>query len=424
MYSLPFVNAFALTGTITMSLILGILMLLMYVFSLLFSSNNTSKPKPRFIFFVFLILFLFVAYISYFFSGLGVPEALNHTIAYSSVIILFFFTTLMVLFRYFSDEEGFISVLRAVKNITVFSCLFSIVEFADINFLHIDIGQFIYRPSIQYFAASALDKIFRIRGFAGESGVHAFMLEALGPITAYYLYVVKKDSGNRIVKHLILALIIVSLIMTVSTAAFLDVGIALAFLFILNVFPILKTLRSNIFRLRTYIMTPIVVVLIYWIEKKVSIGLDIYLSIVGKFNQSYSLVDRQEKLEAFWRAFTNADLLHKLIGYGPSGFRIVGLKDAVISIYATYMLETGVIGLFFFFIYLLILFLLMLRMKGPLRNYLLLAFISSGLHGIFTNEYWNPWFWFLFAIIIHQYQFQRMAGNSTIPENSLDKKVN
>jgi hypothetical protein len=106
-------------------------------------------------------------------------------------------------------------------------------------------------------------------------------------------------------------------------------------------------------------------------------------------------------MEAIMNKYQNSGLDHILFGYGPSGFRVAGLNDAVISWYPTILFEAGLVGLIFLILHLGVIFFVFMGIRSPVKPYLLMAYFCGLIHYYFIGDYWYPWIWFLMAFGIY-----------------------
>src|SRR5436305_1788140 len=124
--SLPFVSAFALSGTVTISLLLSVIMFILAVRGILIERPCFSFPINYIIFISF--LFWVTVVLSYSFNSFGFPKSTNHLLAYSTFIFLFLLTPTLYLFVFKNFlEHRFI--LKTIFQTVLFCTLFTVLEF-------------------------------------------------------------------------------------------------------------------------------------------------------------------------------------------------------------------------------------------------------------------------------------------------------
>jgi hypothetical protein len=243
--TMPFVSAFAFTGTISFPLIFAVFLFLIMLLKII-----QFETLPRgFLGFdlVIIFLFLFIVVFSYFINGWGNSKSLNHTVAYLSTFLLFY---VAIKFTFFSAPDKYLLLKRTLQFIayaTIISALYSNIEFISANVFRINLNDYIPRPSETeaWYDATVLGLFYRARGFAPESGHFAFMMELFYPLTIYYLYFSGYCKWRKFLKVLIVVSIIFSFIFAVSTASFAIIPLAVLFATIIYAKNIILFIKRN-----------------------------------------------------------------------------------------------------------------------------------------------------------------------------------
>ncbi len=377
-----------------MSLLISIAMLGLNILMTLF--RKESNPlKINGLYIVFISIFLVFLFMSYLLNGLHEPKAFNHLIAYNTVVILFFLNLVFALKNSGIDP---IKALQTITIMTTMAAFYTVFEGIAVNFMGIDVNLYIPRPSVNYYNPLALGVIIRARGFAVESGHHALMMEIFVPLALYYLWRISKMFWPF--KLLITIILAANIIITYSTASFVSIPTALGLVLIINWAKTIKGLGKTFYQPKRLIILVLVVFSLYYVEKRIAVFDSVYLSILSKMG-TYSQVDRNKKMDAIIHTYQNSSADHILFGYGPSGFRVAGLNDAVISWYPTILFEAGLIGLFILILHLGVMFFVFMGIRNPIRPYLLFAYFCAIIHYYFIGDYWYPWIWFLMAFGIY-----------------------
>lgn len=343
----------------------------------------------------FILLFLVSLCFSYLLNGLREPKALNHFIAYNTVIILFFLNILFALKNSRIEPE---KALRTLTVMTTIAALYTVFEAIAVNLMGIDVNLYIPRPTVNYYNPLALGIIVRARGFAVESGHHALMMEIFVPLALYYLWRISKM--NLLIKLMITIILVANIIITYSTASFIAIPISLALVMILSWAKTLKNLARTFYQPKRLVILMLIVFSLFYLEKRVAVFDSVYLSILGKMG-SHSEEDRNKKMDAILHTYKNSGADHILFGYGPSGFRVAGLNDAVISWYPTVLFEAGLVGLIFLILHLGVIFFVIMGIRSPIKPYLQVSYFCALIHYYFIGDYWYPWIWFLMAFGVY-----------------------
>jgi hypothetical protein len=342
-------------------------------------------------------LFLVAVWISYACNGIGNAKSTNHVVAYTSSFLLFFIGVTFALG--YVDASFKRKILQAIVFITVFSSAFTVIEFIIKNVAGYDINQLIPRVAVQDFGALALSEFFRARGFAEESGHFALFLEVLSPVCLYYLFFSGYSQMKLHWKVVAVFIIFIAWICVLSPLSFILVPVAYIGSLILFFTRIGN--KKRVFNIALMIGGALLGFLLI-----LNIFLPItdifYLSVIQKLDSS-SFQDRGERMDFFYEYFPKGGFVHMLIGYGPAAFAVLGFDDSksILSLYHSITFEIGLVGLFLLLSVFASIFFRILQLKTREGFFMMVAFISAAVHYYFVANYWFPWIWFLFALVIY-----------------------
>jgi len=364
---------------------------------------QTAALPPGFMGFDVVIIFLFLLTVvfSFLINGWGNSKSLNHTVAYLSSFLLFYVAIKFTLFNARDKNLVLKRTLQFITYTTIISAIFGNIEFISANVFHVNLNDYIPRPTEDeaWYDATVLGIFFRARGFAPESGHFAFMMELFSPLTVYYLYFSHHCKWRKFLKALIVVVIVFSFVFAVSTASFVILPLALlvaSLIYSKSIFLYIKKKPAK-FIISTAAVSAIVFLFNYFL----SIYALIILSITNKMD-SFSLYDRQERIDFFNDKFTHLPFINNLIGTGPAGYNILGFDEskAILSLYYSITFELGFFGLLlllFFFLYIIF---QTLRIRTSIGFFLLVSVFSGVMHYYFISNFWYPWFWFIAAFVV------------------------
>ncbi len=279
-FTMPFISAFAYSGTISIPLVLAVILFLLMGIKVM----NSARFPHGFIGLdiVIIILILFLVTFTFIINGLGNSKSFNHTVGYLSTFLLFHITIKFTLFAIANKKLVFRRVLQWLAYITIFSAFFSIIEFFLSNVLGININNYIPRPSANeaFYDATVLGLFYRARGFAPESGHFSFMMELFSPLLIYYMYFSGFCKWNKIIKGLFVVFVILSFIFAVSTASFAIIPVAFAIASLVYVTSILHYIKKYLFKFLPG--TALVTLIIFMLISFLSFYSLIFLSLIDK----------------------------------------------------------------------------------------------------------------------------------------------
>ena len=396
--TMPFVSAFAFTGTISWPLIFAV-----FLFLIMMAKIIQSKVLlTGFIEFdlVIIFLFLFIGVFSYLINGWGNSKSLNHTIGYLSTFLLFYVAIKFTLFSYPDKKLVLKRTLQFITYTTIISALYGNIEFISANVFGVNLNNYIPRPTEAeaWYDATVLGIIYRARGYAPESGHFAFMMELFSPVAIYYMYFSRFCSWRKFLKALIVVLIVFSFIFAVSTASFAILPLAVLFASIIYSKSIVLYIKKKPGKI--IITTAVVSAIVFLFNYFLSVYALIILSISDKMD-SFSLYDRQERIDFFNDKFSHLPFINNLVGTGPAGYNILGYDEskAILSLYYSITFELGYLGLFLLLLFFLYIIFQALKIKSSLGFFLLISLISGIMHYYFISNFWYPWFWTVAAFI-------------------------
>jgi hypothetical protein len=397
--TMPFVSAFAFTGTISLPLIFAVFLFILMIVKII----RSGKLPEGFLGFDLVIIFLFLFFVLFSFgiNGWGNSKSLNHTVAYLSTFLLFYITVKFTFFNA-SDKNLLLKrVLQFITYTTIISALYGNVEFISSNVFGVNLNDYIPRPTEveKFYNPSVLGLYYRARGFAPESGVYTQLLELFGPLTIYYLFFSKYCKWFKVFKILSAISIIFSIIFAASSATFIALPLSILFSLLVYIKHVVRFLAKK--RWLFYFKSLCVVSAILIVNSYLSIYSSILLSITQKMDSS-SLDQRQDKINFFFAQFSKFSFVNKLSGAGPAGSDVLGFEDSgtIISLYYNITFELGIIGLFLLLSFMGYLFLQNLSIKSKIGFFLMVSLISGITHYYVVHNFWVPWFWFIGAFIV------------------------
>ncbi len=396
---MPFVSAFAFTGTISFPLIFAVFLFMLMGLKVL----KTGKFPNSFFGFDIMVIFLLLFFVVFTFviNGWGNSKSLNHTVAYLSTFLLFYVTIKFTLFAIKDKELLFKRVLQFITYTTILSALYSNAEFISSNVFKINLNDYVPRPSEaeEWYDATVLGLFYRARGFAPESGHFTFMMELFFPIVIYYIYFTGFCKWNKILKALTIFSIVLSFIFAVSTASFAIVPASFLVASAIYAKRIFFYIKKHFLKIAatTVVTSAIILALNYFF----SFYTFIFLSITDKLD-SGSFDQRQAKIDFFYDTFSRFDVIKKLSGSGPGGFYILGFdrSNSILSFYHNITFEIGLFGLLLILALFFYVLVSVSNINGKIGFFLLASFMSGVLHFFIIANFWYPWFWFIAAFII------------------------
>ncbi len=391
--SLPFSFAFSFSsGTLTLALMISIVMFAFL--SIHFAVIKFALSKK--VVFYILPSLIFCVYIIFNFliTDSHLLTSFLHSTSYISTVFLFF--VIPVLYGYYFKNY--------INNKTIFLCIFimvlyssayTVLQFISNNWFGINLDNYIYWPNVDVSNTMFLGNFYRAKGFAAEPGHYAFFLECFIPIVYYYLFVSEYSRLGRILKVSSFILIIISLLFTVSAAAFTIIPAAIITALIFNYRLIFKLTKS--FLIKAAVIVLLVSLVIFLLKD----FLPIYdMVFTNSLDKSDSADDRLYRLSLFKRLFSKADIFTAFFGYGPAVTAKLGLCKTctIVLLYPLLIIELGVLG---FLLFLRIFFQFFQKSKTLDKNFIFffqISLFSLYFHYFLISNYWYPYIWFLGAM--------------------------
>jgi hypothetical protein len=397
--TMPFVSAFAFTGTLSVPLFFAV-----FLFTLMCVQIAGSEKLPAGfvgVDLVLIFLFLFLAVFAFVINGLGNSRALNHTVAYISTFLLFYVAIKFTLFVIIDKNKLFKRILQCITFITIASAFFANMEFISGNFLNFDFNEYIPRPleGEKFYNPIVVGLFVRARGFATESGHFTFMMELFSPLTLYYMYFSGYCKWHPVPKAFTIIFIFFSFVFAASSASFVIIPLAVLLAALIHIKKIFFYFKKH--TIKFFIASVVTVSIFIVFNYFLSLYAFILLSVTDKLD-SGSLDDRQERIDFFFDKFSHFDSVKKIGGAGPAGFDILGFDDSksILSLYYSITFELGFLGLLVTTLLFLYFIFHTLKIRTKIGFFLLVSVISGVMHYYFIANFWYPWFWFIAALAI------------------------
>lgn len=402
-FTMPFVSAFSFTGTISLPLIFASILFVLMIARLLL---HLKSPQGFLGFDIIIIfLFLFFCILSFFVNGWGNVTSFNHTVAYISTFLLFYVSIKFTLFSIPDKNLLLKRVLQFVTYTTILSAVYGTVEFISSNIFGVNLNNYIPRPGVdtEYYTPVVLSLFYRSRGFAYESGVYTQMLELFAPLSVYYFF----DSGfckwKKSVKIFFTVTMLLGIIFAASSASFIAIPIAIIFSALIYGKKLFHFFITK--SVWYYLRAMIVLLIIFLVNNYFSVYNAILLSITEKLD-SFSMEDRQDRINFFFNEFSRFTPLKKVIGGGPAATDLIGVDGShvVISLYYNVTFELGFIGLFLLILLIAYIFFNTITIRSKIGFFLNVSLISGIIHYYVVHDFWVPWFWFIgvFSIFVRR----------------------
>lgn len=369
--SFPFVDAFAFSGTLNFSIIFSVIL---FGFFLIKGKYTFNTQTLLLIFFLINLVFSFI--INY---ENGNSKLLNHSLAWFTSIILFFYSPL-ILFK----KKLIPSILKTVYIIFYITILFSIVEYIDINLIHLGIANSIPRPPADEYNPWFIFGI-RSRSFFRESGYFAMFVSLYLPIICYI------ERGRLTsTKNLLLFLFsAISMILTFSTTFFIILISLIIYSFILY--------KYKGFILRASILS--IFLLIIYVCFKSTIDTVFDIVILSKFNSTSFTTRDSLNTDSLNYILHRSSWIKMFIGFGPGSYDYLGI-DAAISTYINIFRDLGLLGLLSFILFYVSVFVKLLKSKDVISKYLLISVFCSMVYFQTNTSYYFAFSWFVIILAL------------------------
>ncbi len=351
-----------------------------------------------FYFFVFLIvLSLFIQQFSHGYDILGFV----HSMRYLSVIVLFYFT---LLFLIEGKKMSMNSIYKYISWGVFFVSSFTILEFFAKNLLQFDFDAIFPRATVSEFEATYAimgERFIRARGTTEESGHLALYLAMFLPFAYYYF-----EKYKIAYRFMLIGVIVFALLLTFSAMGFVE-------LIILTTLLLIFSLYSNGNK-KIFILLGSLVMIVALISISIYKEIDYYSLFGGIFSKitlenatfSYDGSRTQRWLNAF-------ELIREkpFFGHG-SGIASILYGTGSTSFYLEILVEFGIIGLMTFFFITLLHLILVFRLQSKIKYVYLTSLIIALLHYSIISNYWYPWLWTIFVLIVIEFLREQKEINS------------
>lgn len=307
-------------------------------------------------------------------------KSINHTMAYIFTVFIWYFVPRVLL-----DLSNLsLGIIFSWIKLSLFVVgLIGLLEFILKNYYAFDIDSFIYRPLSMTDYIPTFGPWIRVRSVVEESGHLSLLMEIFIPLIVF-------GESSRNMKSGIIFYLVMGLcfILTFSTVGYV--------LLALNIFILVMIrLKESVWSGLTVIILVVCSVFYYW-----DALINLYVDLVGNKLISNSGSRRLDSILAALNFMREGNIIHILFGYGPGSYDVLGL-DSVVSLYVNLFLELGLVGalIFGFILFKVYVVIRSIRSKN-LRIGLLLSFFNAVIHYIFIGNYWYPWIWLLFVLIM------------------------
>lgn len=370
-FSFPFTHAFAISGTINLSIILGSILFLFFLYR---HKINISTPHVILYLFILNILVSIIVNIHVLNS-----KTLNHSVAWFTSILLFF----IVPYSLF-NEKVIIKGYRFLYISFYITIIFGIFEYLDVNILHLNIVKLIPRPSGEDYYPFFIAGI-RSRSFFSESGYYGMYVALILPIILY----IERGKLKKTRNLLLLIFTTIAMFFTFSTTFLILTVFSLSLIFLFH--------KKENFTLR-FIFILIFILLVYFTFKE-TIDNIIDLAILSKFSSTSALSRESLNSESLNLMLENSSVIHLLFGYGPGSYEYLGI-EAAISTYINLFRDLGALGLLFYIILYLYILIYLLRSKNLFSKYLLVSVISTLVYFQTNTSYYFAFIWFICILVL------------------------
>lgn len=341
-----------------------------------------------------LLLLAYVLYlgVSLLFSGRIEGKNINHLVAYTTVVALYYF---FVKFLFAAgDTFGRYEprIRRALALSVLLVAAYAVVEFIDRNVTHwgvtalvkfpADIATEQYRPLFLVF--------IRARGFMSESAMLALFLNTFVPMS--FVYVRRAVGTTAAVVFVAIAALASALTFSVGAVAFIALGVAVAV-------ALYAYDRGLAFvPVRWTIATAGVLLLVTIVAAQLPAG--VWQQITDKLTLVNDPASGYDRLR-HWSDALPVAMRHPLLGTGI-GSTSAELGGGVISFYLTMLKEGGIPSLLLICAFFALVFREIARLprKHPYKYAYTASFVAAVAHYAIISDIWYPWFWLLCVFVI------------------------
>ena len=402
--SLPITNAFAWTPWLPIPLSVMLAFLVFYSAEILYS-GHVAIPLVFLqdkLLLAFLVSLCIASLINVDIYG---ARQFNHLLSYIVVIGAYYFGSKVIAQK---AKVGLNEIMCWLTIAVILSSVFGIVEFVGKNYFNYDVDLFIPRNTVVEYNPTYAGIVVRARAFMSESGNFALFLELFSPLIIAHWFGI----GRRGLGGILLALVVSALIITFSAAAVASLSFGMMFAFIIYSLKSFSSMKISRAGLKILFFGFLGVVLFATTVTR-NIDNDFVTGIASKLTFNYSHADDPDSRLSRWRAVLPIIAEHSVIGLGPGGF--LGFNDSgqgVVSWWLQIVVEGGVISAVLFFSFYASVFIRALRIRSGRKYAYIISLCAGAVHYSVISDYWLPWIWFLFVMVIIESRQSRVGRSS------------
>lgn len=379
--TLPFSYSFRISGIITVNVIIGTIVSIIYLYKIIYKQYKLVRYKEDIILFIFVVILL----ISILLNG-WYDKTLNHLLSYIFLIVVYFICVRNAMILAFKNYKDILSIILFSL---VFSLNFVNIEFYIRNFNRsliwiIDI--------MQNNTAGAYDPTFvgiynRSRGFSIESGHFTMYLNAFVPLLSYYVYTEK----GVIIKFIYPILILFSYLSIFSAGGIGSIAIALFLVLLFFLFRQIK-LKKPLYIFLFLGVVSLIFILVIWLDHSDNIFISSLMSkILFKENSG-----RFMRWEIMINEIKSMNVYRLMFGYGVGFMSSVHSLDGT-NLYLKLFVEIGFLGLSTFIVLVVQVLIRIKSLTSSIKYPLAIGMLSQLVHFFIVSDYAYPWFWILMA---------------------------
>ena len=397
----PFTSFFALSAWLRLPVIINQILFIFLIIGIF--QHGFVKTKWIVKEDLYLLAFLVLVWLSFVF-GFREKRSFNHSLAYTNSIIFYFFLSKYVVTRF---KISSIKIAKIIYWSFLTSSLIIITDFIGKNYYNFSLRETFSTvdgaiSNMDYFIRA---RMFHVGGVAEEPGHMAMFYNIYFGISLYYIHTKVKV---KLYKWVIL-LFIVAHFAIFSTAGIVLPVIAVILIFSLNKLLRLKITSKQLFALFGLFFT-IVIILGLFLFLDLGQTNQLLEEFFNKvfFSETAEYSSSGQRLKQWGRALSNF-IKHPIFGNGP-GFGVNEDAEGYLSVYLTVLSDIGLIGFLFFISFQKALIGKVMKLKVPIRNFLLFCVITSFLHLIIISDFYHAPLWILFLFIQLVYKEQKTVN--------------
>ena len=317
---------------------------------------------------------------------------INHFVAYTSVIGLYYFFVKFLCAAHdtFRRHQHW---LRGALALSVFvTAVYTVLEFLDMNVLRLGITSLVKFPGEEQPYEALFALFTRARGFVAESGFLALFFNIFVPMS--FVYLRRAWGAKTAAAYLLLCFVAFVTTFSVAGLTFMGLGLVVALgMYLYDRYVILLPLRSA-------------VVLFSVVAAVMAIGLWIPTEFWEPVGAKLTLGDVSSgsfRLEG-WVAAAAVAAEHPVFGTGI-GSTSLETGSGVLSFYLTMLKEAGVLAL----VSIVLFFASVFRQIAALPSWnrykyaYAASFTAAICHLAVISDIWYPWLWLLCVLVAAEY---------------------